>query len=81
MTNEWEPKPCAHCGRSEGRIQYVAVTWPGGRHFALWLHPECEQAALSRLEAPTEEIEPAQLDAFHLRAQSRKGGCVINRGA
>ncbi len=49
---------CAECGGmsevvyppGSSRIQHVDIAWPDGRHVALCLHPECEQAAIERLE-------------------------------
>jgi hypothetical protein len=41
---------CAECGDDTGVIQLCAIAWPNGKAVELWLHRECEQAALERLE-------------------------------
>jgi hypothetical protein len=38
------------CGLDRGTVQHVDIAWPNGRHWACWLHPECEQACAARLE-------------------------------
>jgi hypothetical protein len=57
---------CAQCGRFDGRIQHVDITWPKldqyqaypygeptdwpRSHVEAWLHPECEAAFARRIE-------------------------------
>lgn len=52
----YEDRPiCAECGEEVGIVQYVSIAWPVGQrwqgmHHQLWLHPQCEAAAIERLE-------------------------------
>jgi len=45
-----EPVMCDECGETASRIQCCNIAWPNQRHIQLWLHPQCEQTAIERLE-------------------------------
>ena len=53
-----EQPVCAECGGTEGKIQHADIAWPflePPRHYALWLHPECEAVCIERLETEMKE--------------------------
>ena len=41
---------CAFCGGLDDTIQHVDIAWPDGAHREVWLHPDCEQWMIEKIE-------------------------------